>query len=63
MRVLLTCFVAAVAVGADAVELSTKATNRIRDAAAILKEIHSVPDRDIPQELWDKAGASSSCHH
>jgi lipid-binding SYLF domain-containing protein len=55
MRVLFTCFVAAFAIGADAVELSTKATNRIRDAATILKEIHSVPDKDIPQELWDKA--------
>jgi lipid-binding SYLF domain-containing protein len=55
MRVLFTCFVAAVAIAADAAELSTKATNRIRDAATILKEIHSVPDKDIPQELWDKA--------
>jgi lipid-binding SYLF domain-containing protein len=38
-----------------AAELSTKATNRIRSAATILKEIHAVPDKDIPQELWDKA--------
>src|SRR5436309_9985917 len=38
-----------------ATELSTKATNRIRSAATILKEIHAVPDKDIPQELWDKA--------
>ncbi len=55
MRVLLTCIAAAIAIGANAAELSTKATNRIRDAATILKEIHSVPDKDIPQELWDKA--------
>jgi lipid-binding SYLF domain-containing protein len=55
MRVLFTCCVAAVAIAADAVELSTKATNRIREAATILQEIHSVPDKDIPQELWDRA--------
>src|SRR5205814_2384860 len=36
-------------------DLSTKATNRIREAAATLKEIHAVPDKDIPQDLWDKA--------
>lgn len=39
-------------VGAD---VSTKEANRIRDAATVLKEIHAAPDRDIPQELWDKA--------
>jgi SH3 domain-containing YSC84-like protein 1 len=38
-----------------ATELSTTATNRIRSAATTLKEIHAVPDKDIPQELWDKA--------
>src|SRR5262249_32107816 len=36
-------------------ELSTKETARIREAATVLKEIHSVPDKDIPQELWDRA--------
>src|ERR671924_382174 len=55
MRVLFTCVLAAFTTAANAAELSTKATNRIRDAATILKEIHSVPDKDIPQELWDKA--------
>jgi lipid-binding SYLF domain-containing protein len=42
-------------VAVAAADLSTKATNRIRDAATILKEIHAVPDKDIPQDLWDKA--------
>src|SRR6266540_2596989 len=28
---------------------------RIRDAATVLKEIHTVPDKDIPRDLWDKA--------
>jgi lipid-binding SYLF domain-containing protein len=55
MRVLFTCVLAVFTCAANAAELSTKATNRIRDAATILKEIHSVPDKDIPQELWDKA--------
>jgi lipid-binding SYLF domain-containing protein len=36
-------------------ELSTKAAKRIEEAATVLKEIHSVPDKDIPQELWEKA--------
>jgi SH3 domain-containing YSC84-like protein 1 len=45
----------AIVVNSAAIELSTKATNRIRSAATILKEIHAVPDKDIPQELWDKA--------
>lgn len=36
-------------------ELSSKETKRIQEAATVLKEIHGVPDKDIPQELWDKA--------
>ena len=36
-------------------DLSTREANRLRDAATVLKEIHSVPDKDIPQELWDRA--------
>jgi SH3 domain-containing YSC84-like protein 1 len=43
---------ATVAVGAD---LSTQATKRIQDAAAVLREIHAIPDKDVPQDLWDKA--------
>src|SRR5260221_14307238 len=36
-------------------ELSTKEIRRIEDAASVLKEIHGVPDKDIPSELWDRA--------
>ena len=36
-------------------DLSTSEVRRVRDAAQVLKEIHAVPDKDIPQELWDKA--------
>ena len=39
-------------VGAD---ISTREATRIRDAATVLKEIHTVPERDIPQDLWSKA--------
>ena len=41
-----------IAVHAD---ISKKEKNRIREAAAVLKEIHDVPDKDIPQELWERA--------
>jgi lipid-binding SYLF domain-containing protein len=40
------------ALGAD---LSTRERKRVEEAAAVLKEIHAVPDKDIPQELWDRA--------
>jgi SH3 domain-containing YSC84-like protein 1 len=36
-------------------QTSTKETKRIHEAAAVLTEIHAVPDKDIPQDLWDKA--------
>jgi lipid-binding SYLF domain-containing protein len=36
-------------------EISTKEANRVKEAAAVLQEIHAVPDKDIPQELWEKA--------
>ncbi|HZR26000.1 MAG TPA: lipid-binding SYLF domain-containing protein [Vicinamibacterales bacterium] len=40
---------------AVAADISTKEANRIKEAATVLQEIHSVPDKDIPQDLWDKA--------
>jgi lipid-binding SYLF domain-containing protein len=42
----------ATAHGAD---LSTKESSRIQEAATVLKEIHSVPDKDVPDELWERA--------
>ncbi len=47
--------VVAVAGTAAAADLSTAETKRIQEAAQVLTEIHSVPDKDIPQDLWDKA--------
>lgn len=35
--------------------VSTEQVRRIREAATVLTEIHAVPDKDIPQDLWDKA--------
>jgi lipid-binding SYLF domain-containing protein len=36
-------------------DLSTKERSRVREAAAVLREIHSVPDKDIPSDLWYRA--------
>jgi lipid-binding SYLF domain-containing protein len=36
-------------------DISTREANRIQDAAAVLEEIHGIPDKDIPDELWDRA--------
>lgn len=36
-------------------KLSTKAEKRFDEAATVLREIHSVPDKDVPQDLWNKA--------
>ena len=40
---------------AAAADVSTAERKRIDEAAEVLKEIHNVPDKDIPQDLWDKA--------
>jgi lipid-binding SYLF domain-containing protein len=42
-------------VTAQAAQLSMRESSRMQEAAMVLKEIHGVPDRDIPQELWDRA--------
>lgn len=57
MRRIIASVVAAMTAGSVALgaDVSTKEKNRIREAAAVLKEIHAVPDKDIPQDLWDKA--------
>ena len=50
--VMVMALTAATAHGAD---LSAKEASRIQEAATVLQEIHSVPDKDIPDELWDRA--------
>lgn len=47
-----TIVVSAAGVKAD---LSTAEARRIQEAATVLKEIHAVPDKDVPQDLWNKA--------
>src|SRR5262245_40198025 len=46
---------AAVAVLPLRAELPRSAVTRINEAAEVLKAIHAVPEKDIPQELWEKA--------
>jgi SH3 domain-containing YSC84-like protein 1 len=50
-------FVAVLAVLGAAIPASaaSKHADRINDAAAVLRDIHNVPDKDIPQNLWDKS--------
>jgi SH3 domain-containing YSC84-like protein 1 len=36
----------------------SKNVDRINNAAKVLHEIHAVPDKDIPQELWEKASCA-----
>jgi lipid-binding SYLF domain-containing protein len=35
--------------------ISEKLKSRIDESATVLTEIHAAPDKDIPQELWDRA--------
>lgn len=56
MRAHIGTLVLALAAGpALAGDISTKEANRMKEAATVLREIHAVPDKDVPQELWEKA--------
>src|SRR5712671_2984353 len=56
MRALTGAVLVAVAASTvQAADLSTKEIDRIEEAATVLKEIHAVPDKDIPLDLWEKA--------
>ncbi|HUK35627.1 MAG TPA: lipid-binding SYLF domain-containing protein [Vicinamibacterales bacterium] len=35
--------------------VSDKIKDRIDESAAVLREIHAAPDKDVPKELWDRA--------
>lgn len=39
----------------SAADISTREAKRIEEAATVLKEIHAVPDKDVPRDLWQKA--------
>lgn len=58
MRVIIGTVAMAIAMAATtatAADISQKAADRVKEAAMTLREIHAVPDKDIPQELWDRA--------
>jgi lipid-binding SYLF domain-containing protein len=44
-----------IATATVAATLSATEAKRIQEAATVLREIHAVPDKDVPQDLWDKA--------
>ena len=35
--------------------MSKGEAKRLQDAAEVLQELHATPDKDVPQELWDRA--------
>ncbi len=49
-----TALVLATTVAAGA-RISNQQNDRIRESAAVLDDIRGEPDKDIPQDLWDKA--------
>ena len=56
MRALLAVMAMGMAIPAvQAADLSTREVTRVQEAATVLQEIHGVPDKDIPQDLWDRA--------
>src|SRR5437870_9118596 len=48
----LTLVVLSVALNA---EMSKGEAKRLQDAAEVLQELHATPDKDVPQELWERA--------
>ncbi len=49
------CAVLVAATATLSAAISDKLKARIDESAAVLNEIHAAPDKDIPQELWDRA--------
>jgi len=48
-------FLALAVTAASGADISSKEAARIQGAAAVLNEIHDVPDKDVPDDLWDRA--------
>src|SRR5436309_6807925 len=55
MRTIGSVMVTVATVATLGADLSTAQTKRIQEAAAVLREIHAAPDKDVPKELWDRA--------
>jgi SH3 domain-containing YSC84-like protein 1 len=49
------CALSLVATAGLSAAVSEKLKSRIDESATVLAEIHKAPDKDIPQELWDRA--------
>jgi SH3 domain-containing YSC84-like protein 1 len=54
-RFVIVMTLAAVTVAPLAAALSTAETRRIQDAGTVLTDISAVPEKGIPQDLWNKA--------
>jgi lipid-binding SYLF domain-containing protein len=54
-RVVIVLSLAVVTIAPLSAALSTAETRRIQDAGTVLTEISAVPEKGIPQELWNKA--------
>jgi lipid-binding SYLF domain-containing protein len=55
MRVICAALAGSMVATSALADLSSREKTRVEEAAAVLKEIHTVPDKDVPQDLWDKA--------
>jgi lipid-binding SYLF domain-containing protein len=53
--VTIVCAVLVTATATLSAAVSDKLKSRIDEAATVLTEIHAAPDKDVPQELWDRA--------
>jgi lipid-binding SYLF domain-containing protein len=49
------CAVVIAATATLSAAVSDKLMSRIDEATMVLNEIHAAPDKDVPQELWDRA--------
>jgi lipid-binding SYLF domain-containing protein len=56
MKVLICVAASAVLFGTVApARADSKNVDRINDAAKVLREVHAIPEKDIPRDLWEKA--------
>jgi lipid-binding SYLF domain-containing protein len=55
MRVVAAAVAVVLTAAVVSADISKRESDRIAEAATVLNEIHTVPDKDIPRELWDRA--------
>src|SRR5579871_4788940 len=49
------CCAAVLAAGTAFATISNDEVKRLNESAVVLSELHATPDRDIPEDLWNKA--------